>query len=127
MTIKFGCIVEGHGEVQSVPVLIRRIAAELYPELAIDIPRPIRVHRDKVVKDDELEREVEFAARKIQGKGPYLLFLTVEMIAPLNWDLHYFTEHRKLIAIYRLPLSLLNKNLRRGSLQQLSHFVGKED
>ena len=75
MIIKFGCIVEGHGETQSVPVLIRRIAAELYPELVIDIPRPNRVHRDKVIKIDELEREVELTARKINRQGAILIIL----------------------------------------------------
>ena len=40
MTIQIGCIVEGHGEVAAVPVLIRRVAANLYPELTVSIPRP---------------------------------------------------------------------------------------
>lgn len=55
MTVKVGCIVEGEGDVAAVPLLIRRIAAELYPELAIDTPRPIRVHRNQVVQPDKLE------------------------------------------------------------------------
>ena len=44
MTVKIGCIVEGHGDVEAVPILIRRIAESLYPELAVVIPRPIRIH-----------------------------------------------------------------------------------
>ena len=56
MTVKVGCIVEGEGDVAAVPLLIRRIAAELYPELAIDTPRPIRVHRNQVVQPDKLEQ-----------------------------------------------------------------------
>ena len=75
MIIKLGCIVEGHSEVQSVPVLIRRIAAELYPKLVIDIPRPNRVHKDQVVKIDELEREVELTTRKINRQGAILIIL----------------------------------------------------
>ena len=82
MIIKFGCIVEGHGEVQSVPVLIRRIAAELYPKLVIDIPRPIRVHRDQVVKIDELEREIELAAQKVGGRGGILVVLDSDNVCP---------------------------------------------
>ena len=30
MTVKIGCIVEGHGDVVAVPLLIHRIAAELH-------------------------------------------------------------------------------------------------
>lgn len=35
MTVKIGCIVEGQGEEKAVPILIRRIAESLYPELPI--------------------------------------------------------------------------------------------
>ena len=69
MTIQVGCIVEGHGEVVAVPILIRRIAASLYPELPIVAPPPIRIPRNKAVKEGELERGVELAARKIGGQG----------------------------------------------------------
>ena len=65
---QIGCIVKGHGEVEAVPILIRRIAGKLYPDLSIVIPGPIRCSRDKVVKPGELERTVELAARKI-GDG----------------------------------------------------------
>ena len=69
MTVKIACIVEGQGDVEAVRVLIRRIATDLYPELAIDIVRPIRVSRNQVVKENELEREIELAAEKISGQG----------------------------------------------------------
>ena len=75
MTVKIGCIVEGQGDVAAVPLLIRRIAAELYPELAIDTPRPIRVHRNQVVQRDKLEQEVELAARRIGGQGAIFIIL----------------------------------------------------
>ena len=105
MTIKFGCIVEGHGEVQAVPVLIRRIAADLYPELAIDIPRPIRVHRDQVVKDDELEREVEFAARKIQGQGAILIILDSDDDCPA--ELGPALLHRVSQVFHNVPIAVI--------------------
>lgn len=69
MKVKIACIVEGEGDVEAVRVLIRRIAVDLYPELTIDILRPIRVSRNQVVKENELEREVELAAEKIRGQG----------------------------------------------------------
>ena len=75
MILKIGCIVEGQGDVAAVPVLIRRIAAQRYPELVIDIPRPIRVNRNQVVRPDKLEQEVELAAQKISGKGAIFILL----------------------------------------------------
>ena len=69
MTVKIGCIVEGESEVETVPLLIRRIAGNLYPELPIVVPPPIRRPRNKVVKENELEKAVEFVARQIGGQG----------------------------------------------------------
>ena len=75
MKVQIGCIVEGHGEVEAVPILIRRIAKRLYPELQVVTPPPIRVPRDKVVKAGELELRVELAARKISSQGAILILL----------------------------------------------------
>ena len=75
MILKIGCIVEGQGEVAAVPVLIRRIAAERYPEMVIDIHRPIRVNRNQVILPDKLEQEVELAVQKISGQGAIFIIL----------------------------------------------------
>ena len=75
MIVRIGCIVEGHGEVAAVPLLIRRIAKSLYPNLGINIPHPIRVSRDKVIKPGELERAVELAARNIKGQGAIFVLI----------------------------------------------------
>ena len=75
MIVQIGCIVEGHGEVEAVPILIRRVAESLYPELLVDTPRPIRVSRNQIVKAGELERTVELAARKISGQGALFILL----------------------------------------------------
>lgn len=75
MIVKIGCIVEGHGEIAAVPILIRRIASNLNPELAIIIERPIRAPKNKVVKTGELERVVELAARNIRGQGAIFIIL----------------------------------------------------
>ena len=75
MLLKIGCIVEGQGEVAAVPVLIRRIAAERYSEMVIDIHRPIRVKRTQVVQPDQLEHEVELAVQRIGGNGAIFIIL----------------------------------------------------
>ena len=75
MTVKIGCIVEGESEVATVPLLIRRIAANLYPELPIVVPPPIRRPRNKIVKENELERAVEFVARQVGGQGAIFIIL----------------------------------------------------
>ena len=75
MTVKIGCIVEGHGEVEAVPILIRRVAALHYPELTTVIPTPIRIPRNRVFKAGELERAVGLAVRNIGRQGAIFIIL----------------------------------------------------
>ena len=84
MTVKIGCIVEGHGEVEAVPILIRRLAARHYPELITVIPTPIRIRKNRIFEVGELERAVGLAVRSIGDKGLYLSFLTAMMTVQQN-------------------------------------------
>ncbi len=76
--MRLGLVVEGHGEVQAGPVLVRRVMAELRPELFIDIPNPLRLPRGKLVKKAELQRAVEFMARKTASDGALLVLLDAD-------------------------------------------------
>jgi hypothetical protein len=75
MAVRIGCIVEGHGECESVPILIRRIARQFDPGLEVRIPHPVRVTKSKLLKPGELERAVELAAMNVQGDGGILVIL----------------------------------------------------
>lgn len=50
-----GLVVEGHGDVEAAPLLVRRLAAWAGYEATINIPPPLRVHRGSVVKEGEPE------------------------------------------------------------------------
>jgi len=67
--LQIAAIVEGYGEVESVPILIRRIARELDPQLVVEVKRPLRVSASQLRKPEEIEKRIEFAARKLGGKG----------------------------------------------------------
>lgn len=71
------CIVEGEGEVQAVPILLRRLAEETRPAYWIDVPYPIRVPRDKLLKDGQLERYFEMAASQ-SALGGVLILIDAE-------------------------------------------------
>jgi hypothetical protein len=75
MVFDLTCIVEGHGEIEAVPITIRRIAHLVAPELSLKIHQPFRVPRNKLVKPGELERSVELAARRTGGNGAILIVL----------------------------------------------------
>jgi hypothetical protein len=67
-------IVEGHSEVQSVPVLLRRLVAER-EQYKVKVVRPVRIGRYKVVRPGELERACELARRRPEGCDAILLLL----------------------------------------------------
>jgi hypothetical protein len=74
MPVEIVCIVEGHGECESVPILIRRIAERFDPGLRVQVPHPIRVTKRRLLKQAELERAVGFAAvRAASGAGILVL------------------------------------------------------
>ena len=84
MEVRLACVVEGHGEVSAVPVLVRRIAATWDESLSVQIPRPIRTPRNKLVKPGELERAVESAARRAGPHGAVLVLIDADEDCPAN-------------------------------------------
>ena len=105
MTVKIGCIVEGESEVETVPLLIRRIAANLYPELPIVVLPPIRCPRNQVVKENELERAVEFVARQIGGQGAIFIIFDSDDDCPAELGPALF--HRASQARSDLPIAVV--------------------
>ncbi len=77
MTIPIVSIVEGHGEVESAPLLLRRLAAEIRPQHWIDASYPFRVPRDKLLKPGQLERYFRFAAAQA-ARGGVLILIDAE-------------------------------------------------
>lgn len=67
-------IVEGYAEVQSVPVLMRR--------LGIDVAKPFRVKRNLVVKPGELERAISFTLRDRENVSAVLVLLDADDDCP---------------------------------------------
>lgn len=75
-------IVEGHGEVSAVPILIRRIADATVPGSVLQVPKPIRVKRNRFLKENELERYVDLAARQAGSDGRILIILDADADCP---------------------------------------------
>jgi hypothetical protein len=78
--LSIAAIVGGDGEVEAVPILIRRIAGEIAPSLIVSVNPILRVPESRLVKPQELERAVELAARKLGGRGA--IFILVDC----DWD-----------------------------------------
>ena len=65
MSLQIACIVEGHGDRDAVPIVLRRIAVNLQVPVAVNVVASLRTPRSKLIKPGELERAVEFSARRI--------------------------------------------------------------
>lgn len=63
-------IVEGHGEVVAVPILIRRILGEMFGVYEVDVLQPLRQPRTRLVRGDDLRRFAEIAANKLRAAQP---------------------------------------------------------
>jgi hypothetical protein len=79
--MNLGAIVEGHGEEEAVPLLVKRIAAWLDPSLTVNVPK-IRVPKTKLIKEAETKRTIEFMARKAGPAAPILIVLDADDDAP---------------------------------------------
>jgi hypothetical protein len=68
-------IVEGEGDEEALPVLVRRILFEQDAPGFADVRRPLRVAKGKLVLPSQLERYVEFAASQIAAQGAILVVI----------------------------------------------------
>ncbi len=82
--LRVAAIVEGHGECEAVPILVCRIARTLDPALAPVVHPVIRVPASKLVKQGEIERAIELAARKNSGQGGILILLDCDDGCPAD-------------------------------------------
>lgn len=73
--VRIAAIVEGHGEFEAVPILIRRIAQKIDPGFVPKVLPPLRVPATRLLKEGEVERSIELAARKLQGRGGIVIIV----------------------------------------------------
>src|SRR4030042_2287081 len=80
--VKIAAIVEGHGECEAVPILIRRIAQTIAPEFEPKILSPFRKPASRLSKEGELERVIAFLAKKLQGDGGIVVIIDCDDDCP---------------------------------------------
>lgn len=81
MPVRLCCIVEGHGEVKSVPALIHRICIDRQVSAPI-VPTPIRWDRHRLVKPGEAERAVQVALKFAGAAGGVLILVDADDDCP---------------------------------------------
>ena len=76
------CIVEGPGEVQALPILLRRIAAEVDPGTYLWMPRPYRINRSSLLRPEALERVVRIQGDRVSRTGGVLILIDADDDCP---------------------------------------------
>jgi hypothetical protein len=76
--VNLGVIVEGHGESEALPMLVRRVAHWLDPALDLQVVPPYRLPKGRMVKEPEIARAVELVARKAGPAAPILVLLDAD-------------------------------------------------
>lgn len=77
-------IVEGHGEVDALPTLLRRISQAEAPEQTLDVNQPIRIKSGSYLNDEDYFRRYTLlaAAKASQSHGFVLILLDCEDQCP---------------------------------------------
>ena len=108
MTSYIYTIVEGHGEVQAVPLLLRRLAHEHLQNYDLHVFPAHRVPRGRILRGDHLERAAELGRRRIVesgGRGGVLLLLDADNDCPATLGPQLLARLSNVIS--DLPLSVV--------------------
>jgi hypothetical protein len=73
--IRVAAIVGGRGEKEAVPILFRRIAGTLDPNLIVHVRPVLPVPESLLAKAGELEKSVAFVARSVGGRGGIFILM----------------------------------------------------
>jgi hypothetical protein len=103
-------IVEGHGEVAALPVLLRRLHVWLTPKIEAEIPSPIRIHRNRFLNhDDEFRRVLSLAAAKSGDGGRILIILDADDECPATLGSQILERARQHAPHRRISVVLANR------------------
>ena len=103
MSLTVAAIVEGHAEVESFPVLLRRIFAQLGVS-DIQVTRPFRVKRNRVVKAGELERALSQTIRDRDGVAAIMVLIDSDDDCPAELGRQLLDRTRKTT---QMPVSVV--------------------
>ena len=80
--VRIGCIVEGHGDDNAVPVVVQRVARTEVPATLVIAETLVRRDRGLLVQRDRLVMDIEFVARRLVGQGGILIVLDADDDCP---------------------------------------------
>lgn len=103
-------IVEGHGEVAALPILLRRIQQWQSPERYLDVLHPIRVRKDRFLnREDDFRRHLLLASEKSGSDGWVLIVLDADDDCPMVLGQDILKRANLLLPHKRISVVLANR------------------
>ena len=120
-------IVEGDGEVKAAPTLIRQIHGEVSPGAPLDVGRPIRVRRNRILKGGELERYLALAANIAGADGGILVLLDANGDCPAHLGPEILQRASKARPDLRIEVVLANCEYESWFIAAIDSLKGKRN
>ncbi|MCU7935424.1 MAG: DUF4276 family protein [Candidatus Thiodiazotropha sp. (ex Dulcina madagascariensis)] len=103
-------VVEGHGEVAALPILLRRLNEWRNPDVYVNLSHPIRVRRDRFLnRNEEFRRILLLAAAKCGENGWILVLLDADDDCPAEIGRQILERARTCIPHRRVSVVVANK------------------
>lgn len=125
--LSIAVIVEGDGEVEAVPVLVRRYANLEGMPGRVFIKSLIRQSASKLMRSGELERCVELAARKLGGPGGILILLDSDDACPARLGPELLSRARNARSDVPIALVLAHREYEAWFLAAAASLAGRRD
>jgi hypothetical protein len=123
--LRIAAIVEGDGEVEAVPELIRRYAGLAGWAGRVRVAPVIRRPASRLLKPNELERHVELAARKLNGPGGIIVLLDCDDDCPATLGPRLLARIRQSRPDLPTSLVLAHREFEAWFLGSIASIAGK--
>lgn len=130
MTIIVASIVEGDGEVGALPVVLRRLNAELSPQVQTEIVKPIRVRRDRFLnREDEFSKYIRLAHSSIshlaQHQGWIIILLDADDDCPAKRSREILNAASKIVPAARISVVMANREFESWFIASATSLNGR--
>lgn len=108
--MRIASIVEGDGEVTALPLLLRRVAVWLTPEVYVEVLPPARVRRDRFLnRPEEFDRHLRLASAKCQSDGWILILLDADDDCPATTGADLIQRAKDIVPHRNISVVLANR------------------
>ncbi len=126
IVLKIACVVEGFGDVDALPILLKRIVKSIDADVMLDASRaPIRVPRNKIEKPQVIEDAVNAAAKQVGGVGGILLLFDADKDCPKKLALNLSKKAKETRSDLPISVVLANREYESWFLASAESLRGK--